>query len=100
MMARREAATGKKPDVSTKLAKLANLAKRVEPSPPPPALRLTFSIPEFCLAARISEDFYYKLKRAGQGPREAKIGKRTLITVTAANDWLIAHELASNTTTA
>jgi hypothetical protein len=63
--------------------------------PPLPAVRMAFSIPEFCKAFRISPDFYYKLKRRHQGPREMKVGKRTLISMEAANDWRIAREQAT-----
>jgi hypothetical protein len=47
------------------------------------------SIPEFCEAFRISGDFDCKLKRQGQGPREMKVGARTLISLAAANDWSV-----------
>lgn len=63
--------------------------------PPLPPVRMAFSIPEFCKAFRISPDFYYKLKRRHQGPREMKVGKRTLISMEAANDWRIAREQAT-----
>jgi hypothetical protein len=54
---------------------------------------LAYTILEFCEAARISEDFFYKLKRQGQTPRLAKVGARTLITVTAANEWFKEREV-------
>ena len=46
----------------------------------PPTPRLALSIPEFCEAHGISEGFFYKLKKQGEGPREMKVGARTLIT--------------------
>jgi len=49
---------------------------------PPP--RIALSIPEFCAAFGISEDFFYKLKRQGQTPRLMKVGARTLISGTLA----------------
>jgi len=49
----------------------------VRPRPPTP--RLALSIPEFCEAHGISEGFFYKLKKQGEGPREMKVGTRTLI---------------------
>jgi hypothetical protein len=46
----------------------------------------------FCAANRISESYYFSLKRAGRGPREIKLGKRTLITPEAERDWRTAME--------
>ncbi len=54
---------------------LSNLV--VVPATPRPAL----SIAEFCKAHSISEGFFYKLKKQGEGPREMKVGARTLITL-------------------
>ena len=42
----------------------------VRPRPSTP--RLALSIPEFCEAHGISEGFFYKLKKQGEGPREMK----------------------------
>ena len=64
-----------------------------ESIPPPP--RLTLSILEFCDAHGISEGFYYKLKKQRKGPREMKVGTRTLITFEAAADWRREREAAS-----
>jgi len=47
----------------------------------PPTQRLALSIREFCEAHGISEGFFYKLKKQGEGPREMKVGARTLITL-------------------
>ena len=63
-----------------------------EPIPPPP--RLALSILEFCDAHGISEGFYYKLKKQRKGPREMRLGKRTLITFESAADWRRERELA------
>jgi predicted DNA-binding transcriptional regulator AlpA len=79
-------ATGKKSKVST------NLIKREPTPPPPPPPRIALSIPEFCVAFGISEDFFYKLKRQGQTPRLMKIGKRTLISMESAIEWRNARE--------
>ena len=49
--------------------------------------RLALSIPEFCEAHGISEGFFYKLKKQGEGPREMKVGARTLITFESAAEW-------------
>ena len=53
------------------------------PVSPPPTPRLALSI---------GEAFYYKLKRHGEGPREMKVGARTLISVEAAAEWRRARE--------
>ena len=45
----------------------------------PPTARLALSIAEFCKAHGISVAFFYKLKKKGEGPREMKVGARTLI---------------------
>ena len=60
--------------------------------PPPPTPRLALSIGEFCTSHNLSEAFYYKLKRHGEGPREMKVGARTLISVEAAAEWRRARE--------
>ena len=60
--------------------------------PPPPTLRLALSIQEFCKAHGISEGFFYKLKKQGEGPRETKVGARTLISFESAAEWRRARE--------
>ena len=60
--------------------------------PPLPTPRLALSIPEFCEAHGISEGFFYKLKKQGEGPREMKVGARTLITFESAAEWRRARE--------
>ena len=62
----------------------------VRPRPSTP--RLALSIPEFCEAHGISEGFFYKLKKQGEGPREMKVGARTLITFKFAAEWRRARE--------
>jgi predicted DNA-binding transcriptional regulator AlpA len=59
---------------------------------PQPTLRLALSIPEFCAAHGISEGFFYKLKKQGKGPREMKVGARTLITFESAAEWRRTRE--------
>jgi predicted DNA-binding transcriptional regulator AlpA len=59
-----------------------------------PAIRRAFTIEEFCKAYGISRALYYKLLKAGEGPRIAKIGSKTLISDEAAADWLRAREVA------
>ena len=59
---------------------------------PSPTPRLALSIPEFCKAHGISEGFFYKLKKQGEGPREMKVGARTLISFESAAEWRRARE--------
>jgi predicted DNA-binding transcriptional regulator AlpA len=61
----------------------------------PPTPRLALSIPEFCKAHGISEGFFYKLKKQGEGPREMKLGARTLITLESAAEWRREREIAT-----
>ena len=65
----------------------------VRPRPSTP--RLALSIPEFCEAHGISEGFFYKLKKQGEGPGEMKVGTRTLITLEAAAQWRADRQAAS-----
>jgi predicted DNA-binding transcriptional regulator AlpA len=58
----------------------------------PQTPRLALSIPEFCEAHGISEGFFYKLKKQGEGPREMKVGARTLITFESAAEWRRTRE--------
>jgi hypothetical protein len=46
-----------------------------------------FTVPEFCEAHRISEGFYYKLKRLGLGPIETKLLSKVIITKENAEAW-------------
>jgi predicted DNA-binding transcriptional regulator AlpA len=57
-----------------------------------PTPRMALSIPEFCKAHGISEGFFYKLKKQGDGPREMKVGARTLISLESASEWRRARE--------
>ena len=85
--------TGRKPSASTGLSEQRNGAPKKEedgadaapPLAPFPLLALT--IQQFCEVFNISEGFYYKLKKKKLGPREMKVGTRTLITVEAAKAW-------------
>lgn len=49
--------------------------------------RAAFSVDEFCAAHTITKPTFYKILKAGQGPRIMKAGTRTLISVEAAADW-------------
>jgi predicted DNA-binding transcriptional regulator AlpA len=61
----------------------------------PSTPRLALTIPEFCKAHGISEGFFYKLKKQGEGPREMKLGARTLITLESAAEWRRERENAT-----
>lgn len=50
------------------------------------------TIPSFCESNAISESYYYALKRAGRGPREIKLGRRTLISPESEQAWRAARE--------
>jgi hypothetical protein len=82
-MARR-GITGRKPDSS---AEAVDGAPVVAPAP-----RLAMTIEEFCESFCISEGFYYKLKKQGLGPREMRIGTRTIISIESATAWGREHE--------
>ena len=49
--------------------------------PRPSTPRLTLSIPEFCEAHGISEGFFYKLKKQGEGPREMRGGQMPVVAI-------------------
>lgn len=42
---------------------------------------------EFCKANGISRSLFYKLCKRGAGPRLMRVGRRTLVTSEAANEW-------------
>jgi hypothetical protein len=52
-----------------------------------------FTITEFCRRHRISQAFYFKLKRLGLGPREMNVLTRVLISKESAADWRREHTL-------
>lgn len=60
-----------------------------------PTPRLALNISQFCKAHDLSEAFYYKLKKQGEGPREMKVGARTLITLESAAEWRRERENAT-----
>jgi predicted DNA-binding transcriptional regulator AlpA len=57
--------------------------------------RRAFTLNGLCEAHGISRAMFYKLLKAGQAPRLAKVGSKTLITNEAAAEWLRAREVAS-----
>lgn len=57
-----------------------------------------FTISGFCQDHHISKAFLYKLIKEGNGPRIAKIGRRSLISAEAASDWLALMEAQTDQT--
>jgi hypothetical protein len=53
---------------------------------------VAYSKPTFCAAHGISESFYEKLRKAGLGPQETRLGARVLITQEAAARWRAERE--------
>lgn len=49
--------------------------------------RSVYTVNEFCDEHRVSRTLLYGLIKEGKGPRLMKLGRRTLISVEAANDW-------------
>jgi len=45
------------------------------------------SVADFCRSHAISRSLFYKLAREGKAPRIMKVGRRTLITTEAAQEW-------------
>jgi hypothetical protein len=68
----------------------ADDALPVQPSPSIPQMIIepaAYTIEEFCKAHKISLGLYYKIKKAGTGPREKEINNRRIITREAAVEW-------------
>jgi len=53
---------------------------------PPPAAA-AFTIDEFCATHRLSPSMYWKLRAAGRGPREMRVGTRRMISAESAAAW-------------
>jgi len=45
------------------------------------------SVAEFCHQHGISRGTFYKLLGEGRGPKAIKVGRRTLISIEAAEEW-------------
>ena len=78
-MARPEV-TGRRPGAADNIGELLRKTG-------PPVGCMAFTIPEFCVAHRISESFYYKIRLLGLGPRERRIEDKVIITGEAAAEW-------------
>jgi hypothetical protein len=61
----------------------------------PPAMFAAYSIAAFCKAHSISPDMFFKLMRQGLGPKVFRVGRRTLISVPAAEEWVREREAAA-----
>ncbi len=57
----------------------------------------SYSVADFCGAHGISRALFYKLLREGRGPRVMKVGRRTLISREAAEQWRRRMEGAAQT---
>jgi excisionase family DNA binding protein len=53
----------------------------------------TLSVAEFCRQHGISRGLFYNLLREGRAPRVMKVGRRTLISYEAAEEWRRKLEL-------
>lgn len=49
--------------------------------------KYAFSINNFCTAHDMSRGLFYDLLKRGDGPEILKVGRRTLITIEAAEQW-------------
>jgi hypothetical protein len=52
-----------------------------------PIERAAYTISEFCIAHRISEAFYYKIRLLGLGPRETRKLDKVTVSIEAAAEW-------------
>ena len=50
-------------------------------------MKQTYSVTEFCQEHGISRGLFYQVLREGRGPRIMKVGKRTLVSQEAAEEW-------------
>jgi hypothetical protein len=51
-----------------------------------------FTMGEFCLAHRIGLNTYYRLRKAGKGPVEMRVGAKVLISKESAAHWRAARD--------
>jgi predicted DNA-binding transcriptional regulator AlpA len=57
------------------------------PTEQTPLRRRASSVVDFCQRHSISRALFYKLQSQGKAPRVTKIGRRSLITDTAEEEW-------------
>jgi len=60
----------------------------------PQVEREAYTVREFCAAYRISEDMFWKMRRAGWAPALMKVGTKVLISTAAAEQWKREREAA------
>ncbi len=48
---------------------------------------MLFTVKKFCESHSLSRDTFYKLRKRGEGPLITKIGRKTLISIEAAEAW-------------
>ncbi len=58
--------------------------------------KAAFSVAEFCRELGISRGFFYQLLKDAKGPKTMKLGRRTLISCEAADDWRKRMESATH----
>ena len=51
-----------------------------------------YTIEQFCEAYQFSHTSFFKMKKAGRGPREIRVGKRVILTRQAIADWCRERE--------
>jgi predicted DNA-binding transcriptional regulator AlpA len=57
--------------------------------------KLTLTIAQFCSLVPMSQAMYFRMKRAGQGPQELRIGRHVRISKQAAEAWVRDQERRS-----
>jgi hypothetical protein len=57
--------------------------------------RQAYSVAAFCTAFGIARSTFYRLLQAGEGPTVYHVGRRTLISVDAADRWRREMELVA-----
>ncbi len=58
--------------------------------------KAAFSVAEFCREHGISRGLFYQLLKDGKGPKTMKLGRRTLISREAAEEWRRRMESATH----
>lgn len=59
--------------------------------------QIAYSIRQFCQTVGISVRTFHALQQRGEGPPVVRIGRRTLIRRTTADEWLDARERSTST---